>query len=714
LVRIDIVAGEIAMKMFVSRFVVCLAVPVLLPAGFLMAAEVRPLSQEGRPPCSVPLEPSDLQTANVNWMGGLLAKSQWIWTGHLTGSAFDNNMGRFFLQMPAVFEEQLHYSASLIFDDSSFRNGLRMSGFVDRVTRELVISYIAQRRRSWYSMTHHALIGTLTGRRHGLTDDEIAAKWSHLLEYRDHPEIYTRVERAALRFAEAFAENPKSYTDADSQELRAALSEFNHRRFDEEDAWMMKQQVARQAYARALGLGNSPEEAEVRAREAVKNAVLEHSEEQNEFIVNAQVLELAFLSLQFVAVTDVFTALNIPDEEPFAQVMVKHVPAKVITKINELNGLGGEGMGEIIPPRVDIPLDAILAGRLRVGPSPLTGARVPLDSWETNTELATRDKGLAVGGILSGVFGWGQGNFGGTGGLVSLVLNHPELARHQPPYSLCLLFNEDEWRNGVQTSGFVDRRLKELTIMKAYRLTRNRYGVEHHSLYLLLEYLADYAANDPALDADQRAAAAQRATEAYLDAILHLLDNDKYPDSFDDTEMALLSWVDAVVTRPHKAHKLEPALRRALDKRNRREVAAGIRRLDRHPNLDDNRAFKRLLDHQISELAMIAGHMDGLGRTFSILNIEGEPGARIAEGEMAADGRLKPELDDDGYLQITGHWINRNDWFTVYNAMLPAEIITANELLLNPKLNKKVKAKLAAGKDEIRVTSDEAKKTAEF
>ncbi|MEN8800605.1 MAG: hypothetical protein ABF297_01395, partial [Thiogranum sp.] len=217
---------------------------------------VKPLSQAQRPPASIPLSKPNLALGNANWVAGLHAKTEWIWSAHLIPQGFENNLGKFFLHIPAVFEEQLDFSTTLIFDEPSFRNGVQMSGFVDRVTRELVISYIAQHRRAWYSMTHHALLGAITARKHGLTDDAIAAKWSHLLEYQSHSQAYTRLERAALRFAEAFSSNPKSYTDADYKELRAAFREDNARRFADQEGWMVKLNAARAAHAHALGSGS--------------------------------------------------------------------------------------------------------------------------------------------------------------------------------------------------------------------------------------------------------------------------------------------------------------------------------------------------------------------------------------------------------------------------------------------------------------------------
>ena len=678
---------------------------------------VRPLSQEGRPPPSLPLSGPDLTLGNANYMAALYAETQWIWAGNLIPQAFENNLGKYFLHIPAVFEEQLFFSTTLIFDQPSFVNGVQRSGFVDRVTRELVINYIAQRRRCWYSMTHHALLGALTARKHGLTDDQIAAKWSHLLEYRSYPKVYTRLEREALRFAEVFATNPKSYTDADYKELRAALQEENRRRFAGEAGWLAKLGAARAAHAYALGTGATPEKARGRAREAEQSASREITEEENKRKIDAQVVELAFLSAQFVALTDMLTALHIPDEEGLADFMAKEVPPAVIAKVNELNKLGGQGLNGLLPPEVEVPTDAVLAGRIRVEPAPLRGTRVPLTSWEADPTLGTRDKGLAVGGIQVGTFGWANGQYF-PGGLGTLILNHPELARHEAPYSLPLLFNEDEWRNGVNTSGFIDRRLKELALMKVYRLTRPRYGVEHHTMFLFNEYMREYGAGpfrNPEFSDEQAAGAAPRATDAFQNAILHLREHEKYPDAFTELERAMFSWIQAVVTRPHAAYRLEPALRRALDRHNQEQVHAGIRRLDRTPDLDEERAFRRLLDHQVAELAMIVGHMDGLARVFSILRTEGEPPVQIAAGRMNPDGSFVPELDGQGRLQLTGYFSNRPAFLALLRVIgIPEQVLTANELLLNRELNEKVKARFAAGETEIRISAAEAFRTGEF
>src|SRR5687768_10804470 len=155
-----------------------------------MPSTIPPLSQENRPPCSVALRDADLSLDNANWTKGLQSMSDWIWSGNLNPAAFPNHLARYFLQIPAIFEQQLNFSTTLIFDEPSFRNGIQVSGFVDRVSRELVISLIAQRRHSWYSMTHHAVLGYFTAKKHGLSDDEYTAKWSKLTEYGRNPEVF--------------------------------------------------------------------------------------------------------------------------------------------------------------------------------------------------------------------------------------------------------------------------------------------------------------------------------------------------------------------------------------------------------------------------------------------------------------------------------------------------------------------------------------------
>jgi hypothetical protein len=112
---------------------------------------------------------------------------------------------------------------------------------------------------------------------------------------------------------------------------------------------------------------------------------------------------------------------------------------------------------------------------------------------------------------------------------------------------------------------------------------------------------------------------------------------------------------------------------------------------------------------------MLVGHMDGLGRVLSILRIEGERPVQIAEGTLTPDGGLVPALDDRGRLRLTGYFNTRPGIIETLNLLgMPQEVLTANELLLNPELNGKVRTRLAGGETAIHVTAGEALATGEF
>src|SRR5262245_35479508 len=209
-------------------------------------SDVHLLSQDGRPPASVLLQDarlcgpasdrpaSDAKLANVNWVRGNEARAEWTWAAQLADSpaAVPNNLGRYLVQIPGVLEKQLDYSTSLIFDTPSFRNGVQISGFVDRVTKELVTNTIAQRRRAWYTTTHHAFLGVQTARRYrdapgyGTAPDKMVQKLLYL-DSPLKPGVFDRHERAALNLATKFATDPQSYSDQDFAEFRAAFGEYD-------------------------------------------------------------------------------------------------------------------------------------------------------------------------------------------------------------------------------------------------------------------------------------------------------------------------------------------------------------------------------------------------------------------------------------------------------------------------------------------------------
>lgn len=699
---------------------------------------VIPLGQEERPACSLPLEDADLSLGNANWTKGLQAMSDWIWSGNLNPAPFPNNLARYFLHIPGIFEQQLDFSTTMIFDEPSFKNGVQISGFLDRVGRELAISLTAQRRRCWYSMTHHAVLGRLTAMKHGLNERQYVEKWGDLVEHSKHSGCYTRVERAVLEFADAFATDPKGYTDGQYGELRDALREENLERYGENGLWLERLKAARAGRALAI-LRNAPaEEADRVSREAAEGITGEMPSGLNERMVDAQVVELAFLCLQFVALTCVFTGLNIPDEDFLPAVMADAVPAPVIERINSLNEMGLEGdVPDLLPkPAGGDPgslgvggdlFKAVMAGKVIVEPAPLKGARIPLTPYEGKDDegnfrpafagLPDRDAGLTVGGVQAGVYGWSFGaHFPGS--LPYALMHHPELARYEPPYSLPLLFNEDEWRNGVQTAGYVTRRIKEIAIQKVYRLNRSRYGLEHHTMFFYNTFYDEHGvgrAPRPDLKSSDSEKALKAARERAYRAIMHIHDHKEAPEGvFTRLEEEVMSWTESLLRSPHQAHRIEGRLRTALERENRREVEAGLRRLDTSPGMGAEAAHKRLADHQIAELAMMIGHMDGLGRALTILRLEAEDAVQMIEGKFH-NGGIVPDCDEEGRVRFTGYFNNRPGIHQILRFVGVGDpVLTLNELILNPELCRKVEARLRKGEKKIKITAGEAGETGEF
>jgi hypothetical protein len=118
----------------------------------------------------------------------------------------------------------------------------------------------------------------------------------------------------------------------------------------------------------------------VRADEAAAREALEPAtktpELQLETKLNAQIVELAFLCLQFVALSGVFTSLNIPDEPFLVDVMQNSLPPSVIKHINTLCSQAGHEMKDLVPNRIEPPMRAIEAGALVVAPTRPKGRRV--------------------------------------------------------------------------------------------------------------------------------------------------------------------------------------------------------------------------------------------------------------------------------------------------------------------------------------------------
>jgi alkylhydroperoxidase family enzyme len=678
-------------------------------------AGINLLSQDGRPPASVPLQDADSKLPNVNWVRGNEVRAEWTWAAQLTDNpeAVPNNLGKYLVQIPGVFEKQLDYSTSLIFDTPSFRNGVQISGFVDRVTKELVISAIAQRRRAWYTTTHHAFLGMLTARRYGTAPEKMAQKMLHL-DAPSKPGVFDRHERAALILANKFATDPKSYSDQDFAEFRAAFDEYDQNAYASIERPFLQVRAAREARAQALVENKSVNEADALARKAADGVPTTMPKDLLARKIDSQFVELCFLSMQFVALTGVFSALNIPDEGPMDSALQPAYPPEFIQKLNRLLASGSNGIGEIVPPAVIPPTDAIAAGRVKVAPAQLKGARIRLTSYELNTD---RDFGMTQGGQSVASWGWGRGVHS-PGSLVSALQYLPDAGREEAFYSLALMFNEDQTRNGVLVAGFVDRVLKELLIIKVYRLNRSRYGLEHHTAFAYSEFLRRYGGGGfrrPGMsDADARRAT-ERALKECTEKLLHLHEANKHPEKYSPVELAAFAWTDAVIRRPHEAYQLEPALRQALKNQNEAEISAGTRWLDMTGGVTRDDAIKRLLDHQIAELGMFVPHMDGIGRAMTMMQLEAEEAVQIVRGTVGPSGGIVPELDKDGQVLPTGYFNNRPGFHALMQGMgVDERMMTLNELFANPKLNVQITQRLQAGQQSISVSGEEAAKSGEF
>ena len=254
-------------------------------------------------------------------------------------------------------------------------------------------------------MTHHAFLGMLTARRYGTPPAEMVQKLLHL-DAPSTPGVFAPHERAALILANKFATDPQSYSDQDFAEFRAAFGEYDQNAYASTERPFLQLRVAREARAQALVDGKSTSEADKLARKAADDIPTGMPKDLLERKVDSQFVELCFHSMQFVALTGMFSALNIPDEGSMDSALQPAYPPEFIEKLNGLLAAGSKGIGELVPPIVTPPIDAIAAGRLKIEPASLKGARIPLTPYELSPD---RDFGITQGGQSLASWGWGRG-----------------------------------------------------------------------------------------------------------------------------------------------------------------------------------------------------------------------------------------------------------------------------------------------------------------
>jgi len=193
--------------------------------------------------------------------------------GELTWGRFRNNLCKVMAYTPRLLQTEVEYCNTFIFDPPTFRGDVQEAGFNDRFIKELVISRTSLINRSRYSVTHHAFIGMLlytnADRR-----DEAHAKYLHLHEHEEHPEVYTERERVVLDYTAKVTRDAHLVTDEEFAELRRVLKEHNLE--DESLAGLDEEELDRR--------------------------------------VDSQIVELTWLIGHFCLLNRWFTVLQVPDE----------------------------------------------------------------------------------------------------------------------------------------------------------------------------------------------------------------------------------------------------------------------------------------------------------------------------------------------------------------------------------------------------------------
>ena len=210
----------------------------------------------------------------------------------------------------------------------------------------------------------------------------------------------------------------------------------------------------------------------------------------------------------------------------------------------------------------------------------------------------------------------------------------------------------------VNTSGFTTRRLKEILIQRIFRVLRSRYGIEHHIVNLYYVFLDEYGIDESLRGLRKRESKMTRKKVLEkVDKLCVWLDDydNAPPGTFTTLEIAALRWTDLILKSPHFSYKAEENLRKELDEQNHREIASGTRRLDKSGDISEADAMTRLVDSQIAELAMMIGHINGLGRCVTILRIPAEGPVQPIEGSEGPTGSIVPKLDKHRQVRFTGY-----------------------------------------------------------
>lgn len=147
-----------------------------------------------------------------------------------------NNLIRTMACLPQLGLTEVDYANSFIFDESTYGSWpdpagseqsvmFPMAGFVDRVTKELVINLVSLLNRSRYSITHHTVIGFST-----LSQAEGPPKAEQMLlklvnsdgeaTFEHRGDLYSNFQIETLKFALKVRERAHSVSDDDFVRLK--------------------------------------------------------------------------------------------------------------------------------------------------------------------------------------------------------------------------------------------------------------------------------------------------------------------------------------------------------------------------------------------------------------------------------------------------------------------------------------------------------------
>ncbi len=181
------------------------------------------------------VRPREFHNVNHN-MKAEYEKARWTWGIH-------NNLMKTMAAMPQLGFTEVDYANSFIFDegtnidwpdpaDSNKMVQFPTAGFVDRITKELVINLLSLLNRSRYSITHHTIIGfgTLSAMLDSTGDSDPNRKAEELMlnlvdgqgnaTYRNTKGLYSEFQLACLDFAVKARENAHEVSDHDVIALR--------------------------------------------------------------------------------------------------------------------------------------------------------------------------------------------------------------------------------------------------------------------------------------------------------------------------------------------------------------------------------------------------------------------------------------------------------------------------------------------------------------